>query len=1550
MSGLIVPVDVMAYCVGTLDANGPARRFSGGTTDFRNQTEQGQAFLGINVTRDFGQSPLWPLEAGVHLHWAMPDALTRAASDGGQMKFPALPNRWLVTRIVDNALGKKHWIITSDTLSSVAPGSNNAPTVPTMDTTQTRGFRYLGAQEVFDANWREPKPPASESLKDLTGYELHAVATGDIAFAAFYPNVRSVFGFHDDLADLTDVPAKLTYGVTGWYGTPVNDPLNGGRDLADLQTQFAWTFTSPAVQPPRYSLYSGLIQGIVWDPTRRYVDDQPKPIEADVAIGNHPAEALAAYFRKDYPAIKTVEELLTLFITGLLPNFATPAAGQLALLKEALHELQFAGLDGGTIYTVARGTDEVDDLPLALADELNLLNVMQQAADAAAVQVRQAKWQLFSSWYRLFLVDPTDTNAMNAAFTAFSAQFHLQAGIAQNWKAATDALATKKKAVGHMLSGGLTLTEVPAERYYTPNQPVVLLAGDAAAPARRYGGDGRYHPSGFLVCRLDTDVLQALSIGPATLKASQYSALTPPTPNQLPSPAIAALIEEAALLNTVIAAAVTGNAEATLAADLDAWLKRSEGPHLYGQPVGVPPSPVAVGTWPGENAWCSLMMLWEADFHPLLATANASGLVDYPADFFTANYSLDPDSPRAIAYQPGPGGISIDPATIDFDPDYPLQSGTQLYQGAAVLTATSADNLRNQLAKYLAHTPDSTLQKILDQLAVTDVAMQGLSGFHDALLTQQQALQLRIGVSPEAGLPFRSATQQLDSVVTSPGEVAPLAPTTNGFYSALRAGYMKLSLQVMDPFGCKRPVQIQNLYIADSLATSSTAPVSDVIYAQPRLAQPARLLWRWLAADSTEYDEMNSHPATTPVCGWLLPSHIEVGFFVYNAQGNPLGSLALRDDNSGIVWQAAPGDQATINAHLDTVMKHQNPHLRELALSLGKSTPKRFRAFWEAADRAYAQIAPAAPDSQSGLGVLVGRPLAVTQASLRLERQGFAALDQTFATLENGSFIDTDHALGSVEFPVVIGDLKRLDDGLVGYFKIASDGSYDTSTFYSEAAQGDDPGVVKPDPTNVLLTPTAASPTAPSASLPETKLLMLVDPRAPIHATMGILPTQALAIPADQYEDLLAGLELTFPITPVLRPAGGLAVPFPAIAGYNQSWITEEIVVDSTSTGAVDPQFQPPTAGAACLSSIWAVDPQLQSPTAGAVWQYSPQTLTEGWLRLNPELLQFRLANGDGAPVVKAGATESLTLTITNTRRASITFTHGTPGGESGAHSGSVFYIHFGSLVADSNVASIQLSAAGWEFLPLKDARYGLYWVATPTGTPVTLAPGKENALSMAMNNVVISKDTLALARVYFDYDDLTGCDDGIDEAVLSVAPPTSAGSDGGRRYSIMTTDSGDAAVKDPQLAFEIINNAGGKLTPNVIFISKDGNYNRVSLQIQLTSGSTTLSPGMIPDPMSPPTVGTTLYVDLHSLQMPPSVWDHLTVPTAGWTFKTFASQNVLGMTPTQSISLKAGDSGSISIDIGGIVVPEVLDAPIEPLSVDYYNVPNVAGETCFFR
>lgn len=334
----------------------------------------------------------------------------------------------------------------------------------------------------------------------------------------------------------------------------------------------------------------------------------------------------------------------------------------------------------------------------------------------------------------------------------------------------------------------------------------------------------------------------------------------------------------------------------------------------------------------------------------------------------------------------------------------------------------------------------------------------------------------------------------------------------------------------------------------------------------------------------------------------------------------------------------------------------------------------------------------------------------------------------------------------------MIGDLQRLDDGLVGYFKQSDDNGYDTSVFYSQAAAGTDPGVVIPGPDNLLLRAQAIPETAPVTPRSETKLLMLVDPRAVVHATMGIVPTQALAIPPDQYTDTLAGFELTFGVFPLLRAADGLAVPLPAITGYDWSWITDESGDGSAS---------------------WAVDPDLSQPTAGAVWQYSPQSLTEGWLRLNPALLRFQLSGDGGAPVVVTGTTTTtLSLVITNTRGAPVTFTPGTPGSETQPIQGSVFYVHFGTLVDQGQVARIGFSAAGWQFQALTDARYGSYWATTPAAAPVTLAPGGSVTITLA--TVAIAAATRAQSRVYFDYYNLTGLDEGVDVAILAIQQPRS--------------------------------------------------------------------------------------------------------------------------------------------------------------------------------
>jgi hypothetical protein len=76
------------------------------------------------------------LQPGVHLHWALPDALTQGISErvqvpgqgrrpgeagangvgsGTTITFPAVPNRWLIIRTAKNGAQKK-WVVESDFL------------------------------------------------------------------------------------------------------------------------------------------------------------------------------------------------------------------------------------------------------------------------------------------------------------------------------------------------------------------------------------------------------------------------------------------------------------------------------------------------------------------------------------------------------------------------------------------------------------------------------------------------------------------------------------------------------------------------------------------------------------------------------------------------------------------------------------------------------------------------------------------------------------------------------------------------------------------------------------------------------------------------------------------------------------------------------------------------------------------------------------------------------------------------------------------------------------------------------------------------------------------------------------------------------------------------------------------------------------------------------------------------------------------------------------------------------------------------------------------
>ena len=179
------------------------------------------------VSRPFQNRNLH-LKAGIHLHWSMPDALTRGIQTDGITRFPAVPNRWLVTRSRTAATATHHdsdvqweiegqWVVESDYLYPDGQGREMShvsyPVAVDAEAGRHRPYRYMGRNLPLEA-WRNGASSEAEYLDKLT-----AIGYGESAFAAFYPNCHSVFGFHDDQVPERD-PMGLRYDLLGWYADP----------------------------------------------------------------------------------------------------------------------------------------------------------------------------------------------------------------------------------------------------------------------------------------------------------------------------------------------------------------------------------------------------------------------------------------------------------------------------------------------------------------------------------------------------------------------------------------------------------------------------------------------------------------------------------------------------------------------------------------------------------------------------------------------------------------------------------------------------------------------------------------------------------------------------------------------------------------------------------------------------------------------------------------------------------------------------------------------------------------------------------------------------------------------------------------------------------------------------------------------------------------------------------------------------------------------------------------------------------------------------------
>jgi hypothetical protein len=892
-----------------------------------------------------------------------------------------------------------------------------------------------------------------------------------------------------------------------------------------------------------------------------------------------------------------------------------------------------------------KGSGEVT-LPESIADELNTLNTLQADFEQDDGVIRSLRQEIFWDWYRFMQVlhQNADPNIQPSALQTYimGEIDALNARVQAHTHEEIDALAAKIRAE---LPKEYELTQVTGPRFWQPLEPVVLFQGESIRPPQRYGGNGRFMANKTMVCRLSSQVITSLTAPANVLGNSQQlvvdAANTPQLPASVPldySQQVHALFTESSLLNPSIVAALVLSAGSTLTfAQLQAALESATdgfvtppvAPQLtaaavtamraiisladydffltlyaeagevfqlkkpaseltddevkrlrylfisasagWGTPLvfaGIAPSLVYFVRWEGKNPWLPFSLTWNVTYYPFEPIGpGANGDKQYAPDFILNTFGLGD-----VNYEHR-GPVSVPPQD-------------QSYTNFIFMTPHAEENFQTQIRKFLDANPESPLDEEMKAILAAlknfpPILSQSLNGLNDSMTMLNEVLQLQVKD------PTRSAFARFSNVIVpaAVGAVGQSAPAPDKYYNPIRAGVMRFtSLKIVDVFGRNIKIDMpNNVIIARTLKADGLQ--ANFIYLTPRISQAARLSFRWLAADNRAL-EMNTHPATTPVCGWLLANHLEESLWLYDNRGHPLGSLILTEDSARVIWQGTPGEAGfgmSIEEFFSTGPgKDVNAQFKRLALALYNGSDSAYlRAFMAANDNAFTLVQPENFKQLGSTAVLIGAPIAVAQARLDLDLPGRPAFNMSWKSLEkevNEGRPKTDNGFSQVEFPVRLGAMEQVNDGLLGYFV---EDNYDHYYALDPAIPNDK--VTAPTEKTVTLT---ADPKTKSVLV-----TLLFDPRGSVHATSGVLPVKEISVPPDLYADALEALQIAFLTTPILTSMAKLSFPTPSIGGGKWTWLQNDF-------------------------NQWSEAQEIAPADDSATMSYSPQKIQEGWLVL----------------------------------------------------------------------------------------------------------------------------------------------------------------------------------------------------------------------------------------------------------------------------------------------------------------------------------------------
>jgi hypothetical protein len=404
---------------------------------------------------------------------------------------------------------------------------------------------------------------------------------------------------------------------------------------------------------------------------------------------------------------------------------------------------------------------------------------------------------------------------------------------------------------------------------------------------------------------------------------------------------------------------------------------------------------------------------------------------------------------------------------------------------------------------------------------------QSLSGFNESLLGQKLDLFLP-PVDPNEEQQITIDDQIWEAMGRVPQALLPLA--SSAFLPVRSAKRLKLTtLKAVDAFGRE-----------ESLLDEGTAIVMPV---SPRLAQGSRLNFNWASADP-------KHPEASPVCGWIVPNYLEMSLDVFGPNGESLGALESQLPETGrktisaktkFFWRPSPGS----NLKSDEI---PDPQLRTLVNIIVGLTPAEGSAFLGLINRVLQKSNAVAPAGNPLSSILLGRPLAVAQATLEFELDGLPEGYWSYDD-ESKKWSFNTGGIEKLRVPVKLGGAKIPQDGLVGYF-VRSD---------------EPPGTELP---KFFATNGAPSRTKDkrlfyeqSLSVPcvggSTQVILFMDAAARVHAVTDVLPRHSVELPLEAVHQASRLEEFFIRAAPVLcerTPDGAPTMPRPSDAFGHWSW------------------------------------------------------------------------------------------------------------------------------------------------------------------------------------------------------------------------------------------------------------------------------------------------------------------------------------------------------------------------------------------------------------